>query len=359
MRIETDNRDAATALRRTAELIEKHGGTVSPDFIVRESAGVFHCAVRGSAGQPGRQLVTYDRSLRPPMDHIKWRDVGGSLPDTADLDGLSGVHRALAEEWLALMDCTDKVTQVRSGLPWLAVTDQAIREHVASAGFSEMAALPPPAGARRALVAIHCGSHPAGGLRLVPLKCLVNHDIDGADQSAVPGVVSVVTSATSDEQGTYEYYGDLDAMQLAIWHGYLDAGASFVHALPCTIEARGTRVTVTANNGGYRDPQPPSFSPTDHGLAVSRLTFRRHNWGRLQVFMSLALAGRFGLSESSSHLAANAVLTDIWATTCMFYERLAVLVEQSPGLQPVQHHLLHGVATLQRERLDSVGPSWE
>lgn len=354
MRIETDNRDVAAALRGTARVLTRAGAAISDDLIVREADGTFTCAASGPPGRPGRRLVSYAPDLRPPMTRVRWRDDGDRLTSAADLSGLASPHRELVDLWLQLVECTDKVPRIRAALPWIAVTDPAIRAHLATWGFAEMATTPPPVAARNALIALHSGSDPVRGPQLVPLKNLVNHRFDGAAQEAVPGMVAVVTSATSDEHGTYEYYGDLDALQLAVWHGYLDDSTTFVHALPGSVSVGAARVNVLPADDGNAEPRPPSFRATDQGLAIAHLTFRQRNRDRLVALLAMALAARLGLAPDAAAGLARRILAEIHTATDDAYRQLSSLVATSRSLATLQRSLLAGVAGRQREVLANV-----
>ena len=74
-------------------------------------------------------------------------------------------------------------------------------------------------------------------LHLLPLKHLVNHHPDGG-QSVQPGMprrTTVTTGLNSSATETFEDYGELDALQLLMHHGYVDHDAQVVHSLPIRV----------------------------------------------------------------------------------------------------------------------------
>ena len=106
----------------------------------------------------------------------------------------------------------------------------AVRHHLADAGYPALREPNTDEAVRQTVIAWHssgAGTAPDGSQRwrLIPLKHLVNHHPDGADQVPVPGRTAVATSATSDAVETFENYGDLDALQLLTFFGYVDRSA--------------------------------------------------------------------------------------------------------------------------------------
>ena len=175
-------------------------------------------------GVAGRALLDYPLSVTVPLDGITWDDEDRLVP-ISGLTTLSVVQRLLLEQWLQVVNETDKVATTRQRVPQHAVADPVVRTLLAEAGYDVMTDSPQPSGPRDTLIAWHSigSTSPTGehSWRLIPLRQFVNHDPSGAPQEPAEGSVRLLTSASSDSGQTFENYGDMDALRLLMIFGYV------------------------------------------------------------------------------------------------------------------------------------------
>lgn len=374
MIVETGNPDVQESLSRTVEIITGQGGFVANDLIVREDNGELSCAIAEQPGVADRLLIDYSPTLTVPLDTITWTDAEDLLEPLQWPDHLSQPQQQLLEQWLTLVNTTGKIARIRQVLPRFAVTDWDLRHHIAQAGFPSLRTMPEPTRAKSIMVSWHSTSSSApidhdaepqaSGVtnteRLIPLKHLFNHDPEGAAQVPRPGRTAVVTSRYSDQRGTYENYGDLDALQLLVSFGYVDSRAPLVHSVPVSVEVpqwgrvnvewRAPRYAVTTDDA-------PSLAPTEDGLTIRHLTARPDNRPRLVRLLALAGQSARGLSPGQASAAAEALIDSVAEANEAYYDRLDELVVEAmrrAGLSSSMPTVLTDVAAvslLQRQRI--------
>lgn len=405
MRVETDRPEIATALARTAATLRAADGFVADDFTVRESGGHISCAISKRIGEAGRLLVSYPRELTVPMHVLEWVD----RPDALELADPAAARRSLSRgqwrllvDWLTLINAVDRMAHVRAAMPRFAVADPALRHHLADAGYPAMRDAPSNAGVRETTIAWHStggGKGPDGSpqWRLIPLKHLVNHHPTGADQNPDPGRTAVATSATSDATETFENYGDLDALQLLMGFGYVDAAARHVHSVPVEVESaalgrvvvrwrapRNPRAEVALDvpaisrleseatvdevardveaaaslapgEGSRPTPSrrpglPARIGYAGHGIELRHLTFRPDNRARVAAYLAMACQSIAGMTADEARREAEATLDAILAANQAYYCRLDGLVVASadPFLP------LAEVSLIQQQRLSTL-----
>lgn len=405
MRVETERAEIATALQRTATTIRAEGGFIAADFTVRERGGHMSAAIGERFEEPGRLLVSYPRELTVPMHRLEWAD----RPEALVLADPAAARRSLSRgqwrllvDWLTLVNAVDRMAHIRAAMPRFAVTDVALRHHLADAGYPAMRDAPSNAGVRETTIAWHSmggGKGPDGSpqWRLIPLKHLVNHHPTGADQNPDPGRTAVATSATSDATETFENYGDLDALQLLMSFGYVDATARHVHSVPVEVESAalgrvvvrwraprnpraeaardvpaisrlGSEATLDEDARDVEaaaSPAPeegsrptPSRSPgtparirnAGHGIELRHLTIRTDNRTRVAAYLAMACQSMAGMTADDAWREAEATLDAILNANQAYYRRLDELVVASadPFLP------LAEVSLIQQQRLSTL-----
>lgn len=386
MIVESDNPHVAHGVRELARIIEANDGLVADDFIVREDSGFFDCAIAAQAGVPDRILVSYSTELTVPMGQIEWSDDADLLDPVGGLTELNTVQRSLLDQWLAIINSTDKIAGIRKSLPRFSVAHWGLRHHLADAGFPHLRTIDSANEAKEIMISWHCGgigpsatntvagktNQPDVGTErtdprrnsrrfLIPLKHFLNHDPEGATQIPVPGRTAVATSASSSRAGTYENYGDLDALQLLVGFGYVDSRAPLVHSVPTEVDTDAWGKVVlewrgTRNGDPVRDI--PRVERTEEGLRIHHLTARPTNRARIVTLLSMVGQSGFGMTPNLSTNAAESLLDAIASANVRYYERLDQLVLEAQraahGLDAQPPGILADLAVvslLQRERL--------
>ncbi|TXH43230.1 MAG: hypothetical protein E6Q90_07445 [Actinobacteria bacterium] len=365
MRVESDQADVAAALQRMAATIRAEGGFVADDFTVRVRDRQLSCAIADQPGEAGRLLVSYPTSLQVPMSVLAWADNPNAM-ELADPSApaprgrLGRPQRSLLEDWLEIINAVDRVAHVRASVPEHAIADPAVRHHLADAGYPALREPNTDEAVRQTVIAWHssgAGTAPDGSQRwrLIPLKHLVNHHPDGADQVPVPGRTAVATSATSDAVETFENYGDLDALQLLTFFGYVDRSAPLVHSVPVEVESPAVgRVVVRwrapRNPRAAEARDVPEIAPLDGevgGLAIRHLTIRPDNRARVAAYLSMACQSIGGLEAPRARREGEGILDSILAANEAYYQGLDRLLAASadPFLPLVE------VSLLQQQRL--------
>lgn len=393
MIVESDDPRIVTAVHQIAEILTENGGVVAEDFVVRETNGQFDCAVASQPGVPDRTLVSYRPELTVPMTDIGWSSDPDLLEPVSGLASLSAVQRELLEQWLTIINSTQKVADIRRALPRYAVSNWSLRHHLADGGFPHMRDTHKPGSAKEIMINWHCGSigptsasgvgstgpdeRPQSGREvpaaapspgttsprrfLIPLKHFVNHDPSGASQIPIPGRTAVVTSASSDARGTYENYGDLDALQLLVNFGYVDAAAPLVHSVPVEVVTRSWGNVVVewrGTRGGDMVPDVPAVVRTDDGLRIHHLTARPGNRGRIAALLGMVGQSAYGMAPGAALAAAESLIDGVAAANMDYYARLDRLVLEAQAVAQAQYGEAPGiladlavVSLLQRERL--------
>lgn len=386
MIVESENPQIVAAVQRIAQTITANGGVVAEDFVVRETNGHFDCAVASQPGVPDRVLVSYSPELTVPMSNLDWSSDPDVLEPVAGVDSLDEVQRTLLDEWLSIINSTSKVADIRQSLPRFAVTHWGLRHHLAEAGFPHLRETHQPDTAKDIMINWHCGSIgpsasqtdatgdadgqpeesdrssvPVSRRFLIPLKHFVNHDPTGASQIPLPGRTAVVTSTSSDSSGTYENYGDLDALQLLVNFGYVDSAAPLVHSVPVEVDTKSWgRVLVEwrGTRAGDKVPDVPQVVRTDDGLSIHHLTARPGNRARIATLLGMIGQSGFGMDAASARDEAEDLIDGIAAANVAYYDRLDRLVLEAQrglpggsGAPPGILADLAAVSLLQRERL--------
>lgn len=374
------------AVQRIGAIITSHDGMVAEDFIVRENGGHFDCAIASAPGVPNRVLVSYPRELTVPMNQIQWSSHPDRLEPLAGLESLDDSQRELLEQWLTIINATDKIPGIRRALPRFSVSHWGLRHHLAEAGFPSMRELASPEQAKDIMVSWHCGSDgpvrpsatsagshgpPSAGDAastpptprrfLIPLKHFVNHHPSGATQIPLPGRTAVVTSSSSDATGTYENYGDLDALQLLVNFGYVDTTAPLVHSVPVEVDTDSWGKVVVEWRGtraGDKIQDVPQVQRNDDGLRIHHLTARPGNRSRIAALLAMIGQSAFGMDSTVALGEAESLIDGIAAANVAYYERLDRLVLEAQRGLPTESSAAPGiladlaaVSLLQRERL--------
>lgn len=346
MIIETANPTVAGALAATQSLLESHGAYFAEDLTIVETDGHFRCALAAPETRPGRVLVAYDPGLRVPMRRIRWASESDGLE--ADLSDLSPVHAALAEHWLEMVTATNKVQRTVAALPSLSLEDPVIRHELRR--LDHIDGPRSAAAGRRALVAMHSAGGP-GGPHLIPIKSLVDHSHHGSSQTAVPGQVSVVSHAGSGPTGTFEYYGDHDAMGMWLAHGVVDTEIDFVYGVPTTVDVGQATLQVRQPGvSGRRQPPPLAVTACDEGL-ILEVAFKSSTLEEIIAMLAMALATRLGLSSIQARSTAQSCLELVHQESADFYRKLESLTRNSDSLPPNHRASLKTVIEHQRRIL--------
>lgn len=364
MRVEVSHRETASALVNTADAIRANGGFVADDFLVREVDGHFSCAILDRIREAGRPLVSYPPRLTVPLSAITWSTSDDALEPVAGLGGLTTVQREFLDDWLTLVNVTGKLAQMRSLIPNLAVNDVSLRLHLAHAGYPDLAEPSGAATAHDALIRTHSLRMPpqkdgAGETwRLIPLKHLLNHHPSGAEQLLQPSLVTVSTSATSDEIETFENYGDLDAMQLLMLFGFVDDASPLVHSIP-TAAVGSSLGCVRVIGRAPRNPRPghlqnvPNLTPTTDGFQLGHLTLRQRNRESLVGYLAMALRARTGCSRRTAVMGAEDILDQLAQSNLDYYRRLDELAAPATGTDPILA-MIAAVSRRQQERITAM-----
>lgn len=338
MLIEAEDETIAQLLHETKQTIVEGGGYVAADLIVRESGGEFSCAIREDPGRPGRILLDYDEDLRAPIHLLDWDSTDDRLVVRCGLDAFSDTQRRLLELWVEMVNNAGKLHRIRSTVPRFAVTDWTLRHQLADAGYPSLREPPTDADLRDTLLGWHGmgdGRDEHGRVRwlLIPLKNLVNHHPLGAGQSPLPGRVALATSSVSDATGTYENYGDLDAMQLLMHFGYVEPGAPVVHSVPVQVQSPDVGSIVVrwrAPRGSASSGEPAAeFSKTSDGIRIRHVSFRPGNRELVARRLAATLRESRGLTASAAAAAAEHSLDAILQANLDYYRRLDTLVMQA------------------------------
>lgn len=380
--VESSRREVIDAVERIAALLEDNEGFLADDLIVREEGGDFHCAVATAPGIPDRTLVSYSPELTVPMGAIEWSEDPDVLEPVAGTQDLTLVQRALLDQWLELINATGKLQLIRARLPRFAVSSWDLRHHLANAGFPALRTLHAPESAKSIMVSWHSGSHVGGldgpaepaterprspvapnfGDRLIPIKHFVNHHPAGATQIPIPGRTAVVTSSRSDVEGTYENYGDLDALQLLVSFGFVDHNAPLVHSVPVSVDVPDWGIVTVEwraprENVGARDT--PIVTPNEEGFAIRHLTARPDNRARIATLLGMVGQAARGMSADAAAQRAEQLIDALAQANVEYYERLDQLVVNAQSRIPAADQLapsiladIAAVSVLQRQRLD-------
>ena len=270
---------------------------------MHEARGQFWCSVGAQPGIPGRLLVSYSHDLQVPMDDVEWDGSASSLIPASGVDGLSSIHRELLDAWLQTVNLTNRLSHVIEVLPSFAIRARDCAGVLRMVAFHGCDGSPGLDQAKDVVVRWHSsggrndrtnasGTDPHQPLarlrrgRLIPLKNLVNHHPNGADQSPIPNRTAVITAGNSDANQTYECYGERDAFQLLMHHGYVEQQAPLVHSVPVEVAVPGVgRVRVLSMPRRHSDartramrrhgrPQPPEIVVRDGSWNIRSMTFR-------------------------------------------------------------------------------------
>lgn len=378
MRVQTEIPELAEHLHAIESTLRANDGFVADDFTVREHSGQFSAAIAEHIGESGRLLVSYPPELRVPMWHVQWADSKDSMEPVGGLDGFTVAQRTLFEHWLPLVNATRRLSHVRTSVPRFAVDSWPLRHHLADAGYPVMRTSPAELDPRETVI----GWHSSGGSgraqpegeqntgprwQLIPLKHLVNHDPTGANQDPVPGRTAVATSASSSESGTFENYGDLDAMQLLMGFGYVDSRAELVHSVPVVVESpelgkvavrwRAPRYGRDVDGDAAVAPvsrlarDVPSVTDEDGQLTLRHLTMRPDNRESVARLLAMLLQSRAGMGSEASRAAAERLLDDLLASNLDYYRRLDELVAATAGNAGILA-MVAEVSLRQQERLE-------
>lgn len=365
MHIEADDPACAQSVAETARVIRANGGFVAADLVVREQGGEFSCAVLDAAGGPGRILLDYPPSLRPPVHRVVWESHAEQMIPASGTEDFTPAQRDLLASWVHLVNASQKLTRIRSTVPRFCVGDWTLRHHLAAAGYPSLREEPDDADLRDTLLGWHGmgeGRDPDGRVRwhLIPLKNLVNHHPLGAGQSPLPGRVAVVTSTVSDTTGTYENYGDLDAMQLLMHFGYVDHEAPVVHSVPVQVHVeevgdvlvrwRGPRAPRSADQ-----PSRPQIDVADDGVRIRHLAVRPGGRGALVLWLAQDFERCLQLPGASATSAAEAVLDAILQSNLDYYRRLDDLTMKAAGTPAETLADIAQVSLTQQHRLRAWG----
>ena len=341
MRCDTEDDRAAKLLYGMAETLREAGGFVAEEFTVHERGGDFWCSVAGPTPQPGRVLVDYPAALTVPLGRVEWADDPTTLAPVAGIGGLADPQRRLLDAWLDLVNGAEKLITISQRVPRFAVADPVLRDHLAGAGYPDMAEPRSDTPAlHRTLIAWHSmgtrtESPDEPGWRLIPLKQLVNHHPDGTPQHLPNpgGRVTVLTGPNSTSTQTYENYGDLDALQLVMLFGYVDDTTRLVHSVPVEIpEAPGGPIRVWAraprNPRAQVVPDVPVLREEDGRLLMRHLTVRKGNRGRVRDYLAMAIRSRAGVSAEAAARAAEEILDDVVAANIAYYAELDRILDR-------------------------------
>lgn len=351
MHVESDQPQLEQHLHAIASVLTDNGGFVADDFTVRQRGGEFSCAIAEQPGVPDRVLVSYPPDLTVPLWQVEWSADPDVMVPVEGLESLTAPQRALLDEWLPLVNDTAKLRHIRAAVPKFAVTSWPLRHHLADAGYTMMRTAPAEHDPKETLSAWHSKGGGRGAMapdtaatdgprwRLIPLKHLVNHDPSGATQTGVPGQISVVTSTSSDSVETFENYGDLDAMTLAMSFGFASLNAPLVHSVPLSVESPGFgRVQVRWRPPRYADSDKPAVAavvphlrPTDDGFELHHLTIRPDNRPAVARLLGMAAQSRSGMTAEAATRAAEDLLDAVCEQNLRFYRRLDELVAEQLG----------------------------
>jgi hypothetical protein len=389
MDVETSDSTVAEHLTAIASVVRASGGFIARDFTVHEHRGDYWCSIKDQPAVAGRLLVDYPAELTIPLSHIDWADNATELVPVGGLARLSLNQRELLERWLALMNSGNRMTKVGQRLPRHAIADPEVRVMLADAGYPgfDIDELSSPVRAiRQDVVSWHSvrehgpkdqdgrGSH---GLRLIPLKQLLNHHPRGAPQLGLRrrDGVAVTTGSNSSAKQTYENYGDLDALQLLMSFGYVDDTAELVHSVPVSVDGGPLgRVSVVAR--APRKPRAvrardiPVLSRSGGETTIRDLAIRPGSRSRARALVTLAMRSSGELNESAAARVADDFLDSIVAANLDYYDRLITLlgsahtdsIRHPVGVQPridrisratTAPGMLLAVAELQKWRLTS------
>jgi hypothetical protein len=345
----TVRNDITSILRHTCTTIRNHEGYISDTLVFKEQNGEIDCAVLRQASNDSEILLNYGRELRVPMHFIHWHENEDQLLPIDGVKRLSVVQRLLLDQWLELIHATKKLSRIRSNHPQCALLNPELRQHLADAGFASFAKPPREGRAAELMISLHCAGNQKtfdkGRNRwLVPLKNLVNHHPYGAPQQPIPGRVAVSTSAISGPNGTFENYGDYDAMQLLLFFGFLCPQIRVVHSVPLTFSLQHWgQVTIGRGGERYRDGQSmpvARIARTEEGLSIQQLSARPGN--RASLLSLLAMLGHvqydMALSRAKSH--AEQLLDTIMKANFAYYDRLINLVDNARNQTVISSLLL-------------------
>lgn len=365
MLVETENPEIVRALEHTVSVIRSTGGFVSDYLIVRERGGHFSCALADRI-PAGELLVEYDPELSLPMHLVKWSDSNEVLEVSQLPAEITDTQCRLLEDWLILVNTTDKLRRVRESLPRFGINSWPLRHHLAAAGYPSMRERSDLAELKRITVNWHCRYLPPDmpdpetgeqlpGMGLIPLKHLVNHHPQGSIQRPVPGKVAVVSSAVAGTDETFENYGNLDSLKLLLGFGFRADFAPVVHSIPLSVPSDVGRIKVewVASRGAQQEVglkrDVPVLRPDDDGLVIHDLTFRPDNRTRISSLLTMALTARGELSPQAAEHLAHKTLDSIVEANIAYYRTLDDLVMHRLGqLADTSRHPV-GAATLSHD----------
>lgn len=342
MRITTSNDAVREALARTAATIRSNSGFIADDFTVHERDGQIWCSIGERFGEPGRVLAHYPVQLAPIVSGLKWVLDPGRLVLAEPPTDQTPVQRQLLAAWIDLVNALDRMSHIRRVMPAYAIRSHPLRHHLADAGYPGMRSPSSDEAVRD--TAIHWHGGPMGKdaegttiWRLLPIKSLVNHHPDGADQGTpVHGNISLATGVNSDDRQTYENYGDLDGMLCLMTFGYVDDTARVVHSVPVEVESQALgRVVVRwrapREELGPRRRDVPILNSIDDGLEIRHLSFRPGNRATTARFLAMAVQSRSGLGEEAARRAAEGILDAVLDANLGYYSGLDRLVLEAGG----------------------------
>lgn len=362
-------------LAKTARVMTAAGGLVSEHLVVREVSGSFSCAVREKLRNPSL-LVSYSRELVIPLGGIRWR-TDSSLDVEARPRTFTTTQNELLDLWLALVTETNKLTSISRVVPSIAVTSPSVRSHLAQGGYPDLRHEPKKSDARDTLIGWHSivgRQQQAAALasdvpavrrcRLIPLKHFINHHPDGAPQVPQPGRIAVATSSISNEQETFENYGDLDALHLLMRFGYIDSTARVVHSLPVKVESPHLGLVAIGRTPPRYPTQAmawnalPPIIRTPDGLRLNYLSARPNGRSTTVQLLAMVHQSAAGMSSALASGEAERLLDEVLEANQRYYLRLDELLDQADaasraaGVGPPQvHDALRQVSALQRQRL--------
>lgn len=343
----TENLEAALHLEAIADVMLRSGSLIADDLTIHERGGDFWCSIDAEPGIAGRPLLAYPPECKVPMDSIQWADDSHLLRPLDGLCQLSDSQRCILDHWLALVNDADKLNKIRQRKPLFALKQQELRGHLAAAGYSYLNHPPPTEAAalHRVLISWHSGS---GGKtsngekqprqhHLIPLQHFFNHHPDGGNQgqTSPEGWCLVTTGRNSSDQQTYENYGDLDALQLLMGFGYVEADTPVVHSVPAELDGGAIgSVRLIGRTPRYlrglKMPDVPRLWRKDDGqFVIQSLSIRAESRHRVRECLSLVYRGIASLGEEEALRAADRLLDAVVQANLDYYQRLDAMLAQA------------------------------
>ena len=348
--VDADDPEVAAILRETVQLVERAGGHLDPGVTLVERDHDLHLEVRNPDSEGGERIVVPERVLVPEE---AWTD-----PDAVrELEPDTRRAHELVDQ---LFRHCRKIERFAPLSPRVAASsDPDLVTALASTRAQPAESIPvDPVRAFLGSRAIHVrrAEPPAGRIGvLMPVVDLANHHPDAEQFSISRGALSITARPTGVwPEFAVRYAWSRDALDLAIWFGFLHEGTRTANCVPVRIELPHDLV-LQVDGRRPRQQRPPSIRPIDDGIAIADVQFRDDGASASETYLGMAVTAMLverGTSAQEAGTTAARVVEQVVDRNVEIYSAVADVAAAggSPAHQLVADAARLNVAVLSNRR---------